>query len=591
MEALNDEDLPHRLDRLEGQVQEVVETLALVRARLSALEGGGVETPAAPVAPAEPAEAVEPGLSSELPSQGTVLNLLTQVGRSCLVLGGAFLVRTLTDSGVLARPTGAAVGLAYAVFWIWLADRSAARGNRSSAAFLGITAVVIAYPLIAETTTRLPVFSPSGAAAALAALTALFFAVAWRRSFPALAWAAAGAAALTACALSLVTGAVESFAASLLAIGIGSVWLGYSARGGIAPTWPLAAVADLLVLWSALRLLSSETATPESGRPISYFLFLAFALPFLYMGSFSVRNLARRREVTVFEIAQTIAALAIGFGGAVAVARHVQDAPPTLGTSALAIGAGCYAVAFVFIERRQGRGRNFFFYATLALLLTLTGSALMGGGAGLGLFWGLLALASAFFAMRFVRLTLALHCAAYAVAAAWQTGLLRASADAFGAPAERVFAPMTTAGILTIGVAAAGFVFLALKGEMAKHTGTRFPRFVLALLVAAGCGALAVGWLRGAGQPAGSDPGALAALRTAVLALAALLVAFARRRTALPELTGLVYAILMLATAKLLFEDLPHGRALTLFVGFAFYGAALLATPRLLRGAAGPRTA
>ena len=85
------------------------------------------------------------------------------------------------------------------------------------------------------------------------------------------------------------------------------------------------------------------------------------------------------------------------------------------------------------------------------------------------------------------------------------------------------------------------------------------------------------------------NPPQPAALRTAVLALAAHLVASARRRTALPELTGLVYAILTLATAKLLFEDLPRGRALTLFVGFAFYGAALLVTPRLLREAASSR--
>lgn len=582
---MNTELFLQRLERLEGQVREILDGLALVKSRLSALEEGRVEA-----APA-PEETLEPALAAELPSQGTVLNLLTEVGRSCLVLGGAFLVRSLTDSGVLARPAGAAVGLAYAVFWIWLADRSAGRGNRSSAAFLGITAVVIAYPLIAETTTRLPVFTPPGAAAALTALTGLFFAVAWRRNFPALAWASGGAAALTAFALSLVTRDVEPFAASLLAIGIASVWLGYTALGGLAPTWPLAAAADLLVLWAALRALPSDTPAPESGPPISFFLVLAFALPFLYMGSFGLRNLSRRRDVTVFEIVQTVAALAIGFGGAAAVARHVQDAQPTLGASALIIGAGCYAVAFVFIERRQGRGRNFLFYATLALLLTLSGSALMGGGAPLGLFWGLLALASAFFAMRFVRLTLAVHCAAYAVAAAWQTGLLSASLDAFGAPAQRAFAPMTTAGVLTIGVAAAGFVFLARKGEMAKNAGTLFPRVVLALLITAGCGALAVGWLRGwtGGQPAGSDPGAVAALRTAILALAALLVASARRRTALPELTGLVYAILIFATAKLLFEDLPRGRAATLFVGFAFYGAALLVTPRLLRGAAAPR--
>ena len=232
-------------------------------------------------------------------------------------------------------------------------------------------------------------------------------------------------------------------------------------------------------------------------------------------------------------------------------------------------------MAFVFIERRQGRGRNFLFYAALALLLTLTGSALMGGGAPLGLFWGLLALASAFFAMRFVRLTLAIHCAAYAVAAAWQTGLLRTSWEAFGAPAERAFAPLTTAGALTIGIAAACFGLSGPQGEMANNAGTRFPRSSLPFssrpAAARSPSAGVRGWT--GGQPAGSDPGAVAALRTAVLALAALLVAFARRRTALPELTGLVYAILTLATAKLVRRP-PAGRALTLFVGFAFYGAA-----------------
>ena len=113
------------------------------------------------------------------------------------------------------------------------------------------------------------------------------------------------------------------------------------------------------------------------------------------------------------------------------------------------------------------------------------------------------------------------------------------------------------------------------------------PRIVLAVLFAAGCGAAAVDQMRPwtGGHPPGSDPGAVAALRTAVLAASAFLFAGARRRIALPELTGLVYAILLLATLKLLFEDLPAGRASTLFVGFAFYGVALLLTPRLLRRA------
>lgn len=578
------ESLEQRLQRLEGQLQELSEALRLLTARLSALEEEGLEAPAAPGED----EVAAPALVPEMPAQGVVLNLLTQVGRACLVLGGAFLVRSLTDSGVFARPLGAALGLAYAVAWLLLADRSAGRGRRSSAGFLGITAVVIAYPLIAETTTRLPVFSPSGAALALAALTGLCFAIAWRRNFSLLAWAAAAAAALTAFALSLVTGSVEPFAACFLAIGIATVWFGYGTHHWHTLRWPVAAAADVLVLWAALRLLPSEGPAPGPSPSISGFLWLAFALPFLYMSSFGLRTIARRRNVTAFEAVQTLAALAIGFGGAAAVARHVPDAQATLGASALAIGAGCYAVAFVFVERQQGRGRNFLFYATLALLLIVTGSALMISGAPLGLFWAFLSLASAFFAMRFERVTLALHSAAYAVAAAWQTGLVLACTDAFAAPSDRPFAPLTAAGLVTIAAAAAGYFLLARDRAKTRRIDARIPRIILAVLVAAGCGALAVDGLRGwtGGRPPGSDPGAVAALRTAVLAVSAFLFAGARRRIALPELTGLVYAILALAALKLLFEDLPSGRASTLFVGFGFYGVALLVTPRLLRGAA-----
>jgi hypothetical protein len=575
------ESIEQRLQRLEVQLQGLSEALNLLTARLSALEVKGLEAPA----DLGYDEVAAPELTPDR-AQGTVLNLLTQVGRSCLVLGGAFLVRSLTDTGVFARPVGVTLGLAYAVLWILLADRSAGRGRRSSAAFLGITAVVIAYPLVVETTTRWPVFSPAGAAATLTALTGLCFAVAWRHNLALLAWAAAGGAAMTAFALSLITGAVEPFAAGLLVAGLAGVWFGYGAHHWLALRWPLAAAADILVLWAALRLIPSDIAAPESGPPISFFLLLAFALPFLYTGSFALFTLARRRDVTIFEVVQTVASLAIGLGGAAAVASHVQDAQPTLGASALLIGAGCYAIAFVFVERQQGRGRNFIFYATLALLLTVAGSALMPRGFPLGVFWCVLALVSAFLATRLGRVTLGIHSAAYAFAAAWQTGLLQASTDAFVAPPATAFAPVTAAGMATIATAAVCYVLLAREREDAMRKGVLAPRVVLVVLVAAGLGALVIDWLRGwtDGKPPGSDPGAVAALRTGVLAAAALLFAGARRRTGLPELTGLAYAILLLATGKLLFEDLPRGRASTLFVGFAFYGIALLVTPRLLRG-------
>jgi hypothetical protein len=571
-----------RFDRLERQLAAVSEELERLKARFNAVDGGHLRG----IGP-RPEEALESVLPLDLPGAGSFLNFLPQLGRSSLILGGAFLVRSLTDSGTFGRPVGVALGLAYACLWILLADRSARRGAQPSANVLGVTAVAIAYPLIGETTIRWPVLSPAAAAAAVIGVTALCWGVAWRRNLRVLAWTAGAAAVLTSVILALLTGAVEPFAAGLLSLGLGSAWFAYGRRHWHVLRWPLAAAADALVLWSALRLLPSETPATESHPAVTFFFWLAFALPFLYLGSFGLRTLARRRDVTAFEILQTVAALMIGFGGAVAVARQVPGAPSMLGASASIIGAGCYAVAFAFVERQQGHGRNFSFYATLALLLTLSGSALIGRGAPLGLLWAALGLASAFVAARFERVTLAVHGAVYMLAAAWQTGLLRALAEAFGAPAAHSFAPVTAAGLAVVGIAAACYAFLARPKEKMAADLLRFPRSVWIALVTAACGALAISALRAlaGGQPPGSDPGGMAALRTAVLATAALLLALLRRQTGRPELTRLAYAALVIATAKLLFEDLPHGRASTLFAGFVFYGLALLATPRLLRAA------
>jgi hypothetical protein len=578
-ENSGDSRLEQRVQELERKLGELSHALDEVRARLSTGEVHPQSISAIPHAPADPA------LPFELPTSGAFVRLLPQIGRSFLILGGAFLIRSLTDSATVGRLLGVALGLTYSCLWILAADRLAKRGRRSSAVTLGMTAAIIAYPLIGETTTRWPIFSPGGAAAAVTAITALFFVVAWRRSLSALAWAAAGAAAVTSFALAFLTEVFEPFAACLLAIGIACAWFAYGRHHWHVLRWPAAIAADVLVLAAAARLILSPSAAGGVRASATFFLWIAFALPFLYMGSFALRTLIRRRDVTAFEIAQTIAALVIGLGGAAAVERRDPQALAMLGGSALAIGAVCYALAFVFVERQQGQGRNFLFYATLALGLTLAGAALFGGGASLGLFWGALAFATAFLAARFGRLTLAVHSSFYCVAAAWQTGLLRTSWEAFGAPAGSLSSPVTGPGLVTIAIAAAGYVFLARENGKGLAATMRFPRSVLIILVVAGCGALVVSALRplAGGQPPGSDPGGVAAMRMAVLAAASLVLASGRRWTALPEFTGLVYAVLLLATAKLLLEDLPHGRAATLFVGFLFYGLALLAAPRLLR--------
>jgi len=87
-----------------------------------------------------------------------------------------------------------------------------------------------------------------------------------------------------------------------------------------------------------------------------------------------------------------------------------------------------------------------------------------------------------------------------------------------------------------------------------------------------------------AGVPgADSDLGALAALRTIVLTMSAVTLALSSRHKRWPEARWLVYPVLVLVGIKLIFEDFPNGRPLTLFIALALVGGALILVARLLR--------
>jgi hypothetical protein len=83
----------------------------------------------------------------------------------------------------------------------------------------------------------------------------------------------------------------------------------------------------------------------------------------------------------------------------------------------------------------------------------------------------------------------------------------------------------------------------------------------------------------------GSEPNEaiLAALRTAVLSVASVTLAFSSRHKRWPEARWLVYPLLIVVAIKLFVEDFPNGQPATLFVALAFVGSALLLVARLLR--------
>ena len=104
-----------RLVTLEQKVSQLSSAVTALDQRLARLESRPVA--AASVAEAPPvADTVETVL--EAPSDITVVAVLSLIGRTCLILGGAYVLRALTDAGTLPRVGGTVLGIAYAIAWL-----------------------------------------------------------------------------------------------------------------------------------------------------------------------------------------------------------------------------------------------------------------------------------------------------------------------------------------------------------------------------------------------------------------------------------------------------------------------------------------
>jgi hypothetical protein len=470
------------------------------------------------------------------------------------------------------------------VAWIVVADRAGARGRALAAAFFGSTAIVIACPLALEGATRFGAFSVSAAAALLSGFAGLTLLVAWRRDLPALAWVATLAALATLLVLLLTAYAVAPVSAALLLLGAATVGLAYSRRRWHGLRWPVAALADLVIVLMTW-LVSQQGGVPEPYRGLSASaaFWLALALPVVYVGSAALRTLLRRRDVTAFEAVQSVASLLVGLGGSAAVARATGSGQSPLGISGLALAAACYGVAFAFVERRSESTRNFHFYATLALVLALFAGGLLLTSGPLSAFWSALGVAAALFGARLDRMTLRSHGALYLAAAAIASGLAAAPRSAFLGASVPSHPPLSAWAVVALCASAASFLVLAAgPGAAAATWHRRLPALAALLFALAGIGALAVHLSIGLTTD-GRDPGALAAARTAVLSLSALALAAAFRRTRLPELAWIAWALLVAGGAKILLQDVPAGRPATLVAALAVYGLALTFAPRWLR--------
>ena len=570
-----------RLLRVESAVQDLVQSIGHLERRLALMERAVAATGAADAEiSASPALPDRPG-PSDLPTRPArarddLVTMLSFIGRTFVALGGAYLLRALTDAGVVPLPLGTALGLAYAMAWLVMSHRAGAAHGRTSAAFHGLVATMIAFPLIWESVTRFQLLTPNAASLALALVTALTLASAVRQQSQVLAWIAVLAGLGTSLVLVAATRVVLPVAGFTIALGIATLWIGYSVDW-VLLRWPAALVADLMVLALAARVASGSWPDPPA-RVIALQLLLLTG----HLASVAARTLLRGRGVNLFEVLQTAAALALGFGGAVYVAQATGFGATALAAMNLLFGAGCYGVAFAFLARQQGLRTNFYFYTSLGLILVLVSMALLLTGATVALAWTALGVLTTWLALRTHRVTLNSHAAVYTLAAASASGLLAAATAALVGATDVPWPPVAL--VVLCGAAVCWTI------PMSRAAGTsvvgRVPRLLITIVLVWSAG----GWLIRVIAPAlpgamgrALDAGVIATLRTSVLAVAALALAWAGRSERYRESAWLLYPLLAAGGVKLLVEDLPRSRPATLFIALALYGGALIVAPRLGR--------
>ena len=560
-------DLEYAVARLSARVD------ALEHARLAAAPPLGVAPSAGPHATQEPVAQTTPLVTSDVSGRASP-GWLGLIGRTLIVLGGAFSLRALTNTGQVPMDAGLWLGLAYAAVFLILAGRA----SGPSAFFHGLSALVVALPLLGEAVLGFKVMSGAVGSVALIAVAMAALGVAWHRGQHALGMTTVLGALVTGLGLAIGLsqtpgGTAIPPALALIVIGTGALWASYFHKWNWMP-WPAAIGADIGVLILALR----ASAVPPREAPLPAQIVHGVLIA-LYLGSFVIRIVMHERNVRLFEIAQTTFALAIGLGGAVAIAHANHIGVITLSLPTLLAGSILYVQTFTTVAPRRGFGSEFYYIGATALTLTIAGVSLLFDYPTRPIAIAIGALAGSLAAWRLGHPLLALQGAIAAVVAAAQSGLITFTTmvwlthsqtwPAFGVP---------IALVLTA-------VLAALMIPRAVHSDeppilTSIARTALSLALVAGIGSLAV---IAVSEFVGTDAGVMATMKTIVLAGAAVGLAWIGRWPRFVEFGWLAYAALAAGGLKFLFEDFPTSRPATLFIALAAYGAAMISVPKLGR--------
>lgn len=505
-----------------------------------------------------------------LPPTGGVFPV---VGKAMLGIAGAYLLRAVAESGSVPKLAVVVLALAYAGTWLVWAARVPVGARFASTAY-AVTAALILAPMLGELTLRFQVLPASVTAGLLSAFVVAASILAWKRNLAPVVWASGTAAVFTALALLIVSHDLVPYIAALLVMALASEaaaarnrWLGF--RFVMAPA---ADIAVLILIY--IHSLPAASCVGYIAVSTSALLTLPSLLFLIYGAGIACRTLLQRRRMTMSEVVQGMIAFVL------AALSWLWFAPDTgrvgLGVFCWVLSAACYTAAFVWFDRVEEQ-RNYHVYATWSVALVLAGSFLILSPAQVALFLSGASIVATLVGLRMARLTPELHGLVFLITAAFASGLLqyagRALAGTFPTvPGWRVWV-----------VAGSALLCYTIGGRFeGERWNERLLRFLAAILAVSAVATFLVSclvWLAALGMTPGASH--VAIIRTLITCALALAVAFSGSRWHRIELVWTAYGTLLFVTAKLLFDDLPHGHSGSIAISIFLYAAALILIPRV----------
>ena len=554
------------VDELEEHLRDVDRALEKLYARVSALERGhddgeAITTAASLASDSSRAMSVTTATPAVARDGSAILTLL---GRTLVVLGGAFLLRAITESGRVPPVGGVLLGVAYASTWIGAAEVAGVRRPRSGL-FHGLAGIVIGFPLLVEATIRFEALSAAGAAALLVALALAMLAVSWHRNLQVLATLTAAAAALTSLAGAVTTGQFAPFAVAAIIVG-GAASLCALGRNYYLAAWPPAVASTLLVLGVALRAHSH----PELDERIQA-LTIAIGLAAVYFALAMPTIASRTASTRLGDLVRAAIGLTVGIGAAFLIAADLGGSVlVVLGAALMTAGIGMY-----IFERRaaahMSEETSVFLISAGATTFCIGGVMVMPAGLRY-LPIGLTALEMVRASRATSRSWMYAHAAIAATTYGLSSGLVAFTIDAWIASPVSSVPPV-------LGVAAI-LLFVGLTRPSVQDAWwppvAAFVPLGIACAAAGAAVLVMAGWIDG--LP--SSGAVVATERTVVLAVSAIVLAKAGSSRRNRVFRWLSYATLIATAAKLFVEDFAVSPPVGMFIAFAAYGLALIICSR-----------